>query len=386
MSGRSGAPTLTRSPTHLLMAYLAIFAVAFIASAALTPLARRLSLRWGVVAEPGGRRKHHGRTPKLGGLPLMGALLITTPVINRLLPTPPGTDERQLLTGVFWGTLVVFVGGLLDDWFELPAWLQFVIYIAGAGIAIWYKVFIERFTSPLPSDVLWEWGPMRFLFDYKDPLVIVQPFLIWLFTLFWIVGMINTVNFLDGLDGLATGVGTIAALMFAGHSYQIAQEITQQTGLHTSQYTVAAFPLALAGALLGFLPFNFAPARIFLGSAGAYLLGYQLATLAIISPAKIATALLVMAVPILDVAWQIIDRLRRRQSPLHGDRGHLHFRLSDGGLPTRWIVLGYYVVALAFGLVAIFASTPLVKLVILAVLGTAVLALLIWLSSRSDAV
>ncbi len=358
------------------MTYLIIFIVAFIASAALTPLARWLSLRWGVVAKPGGRRKHHGRIPKLGGLPLMGALLLATPVIYRLLPTQPGTDDRQLLTGIFWGTLIVFIGGLLDDWFDLPPWLQFVIYFAGASVAIWYEVFIERFTNPLPSGALWTTGPMAFLFIYDDPLVIVRPFLIWLLTLFWIVGMVNTVNFLDGLDGLAAGVGTIAAFMFAWHSYQIAQQ--------TGQYTVAAFPLALAGALLGFLPFNFAPARIFLGSAGAYVLGYQLATLAIISPAKIATALLVMAVPILDVAWQIIDRLRRKQSPLHGDRGHLHFRLSDGGLPTRRIVLGYYAVALAFGLVAIFAPTPLMKLIMFAVLGTAVFTLLIWLSAQAN--
>jgi UDP-GlcNAc:undecaprenyl-phosphate GlcNAc-1-phosphate transferase len=218
---------------------------------------------------------------------------------------------------------------------------------------------------------------MAFFFDYSEaPLVIVRPLLIWLITLFWIVGMLNTVNFLDGLDGLAAGVGAIAALMFAWHSYQIA--------LQTGQFTVAAFPLALAGALLGFLPFNFAPARIFLGSAGAYLLGYQLATLAIIAPAKIATALLVMAVPILDVAWQIIDRLRRGQSPLRGDRGHLHFRLSDGGLPTRRIVLGYYAVSLSFGLVAILAPTPLIKLVMLVVLATAVFLLFVRLSRQTD--
>ncbi|MEZ4641387.1 MAG: hypothetical protein R3E31_01375 [Chloroflexota bacterium] len=114
----------------------------------------------------------------------------------------------------------------------------------------------------------------------------------------------------------------------------------------------------------------------FLGS-GAYVLGYQLATLSILSPAKIATALLVLAVPILDVAWQIIDRLRRGQSPWRGDRGHLHFRLSDRGLPTRQIVVGYYLVTIAFGLVAIFAS-GLMKLVILGVLGTAVFTLLGW--------
>jgi UDP-GlcNAc:undecaprenyl-phosphate GlcNAc-1-phosphate transferase len=202
--------------------------------------------------------------------------------------------------------------------------------------------------------------------------VVIRPFLVWLPTVFWVVGMMNTVNWLDGLDGLAVGVGTIAAGMFAWHSFQIAEL--------TGQFTAVAFPLALAGALLGFLPFNFAPARIFLGSAGAYLLGYQLATLAIISPAKIATALLVLAVPILDVAWQIINRIRHGQNPFRGDRGHLHFRLSDGGLPTRRIVFGYYAAAGAFGLVAIFAPTPSVKLIMLLALGTAVMGLFIRLS------
>jgi UDP-GlcNAc:undecaprenyl-phosphate GlcNAc-1-phosphate transferase len=129
--------------------------------------------------------------------------------------------------------------------------------------------------------------------------------------------MINTVNFLDGLDGLAAGVGTIAMLLFTWHSMRL------------EQTTVPLFSLAMAGALIGFLLFNFAPAKIFLGS-GAWILGFNIATLSILSPAKISTALLVMAVPILDVAWQIGDRLRRGVGPYQGDRGHLHFRLSDG--------------------------------------------------------
>jgi UDP-GlcNAc:undecaprenyl-phosphate GlcNAc-1-phosphate transferase len=349
------------------MTYFAIFAVAFISSLALTPLARRLSLRWGVVARPGGRRQHEGVVPKLGGIPLLGALLLATAVSYTLLP-PPNPTDRGLLTGILLGTLVIFVGGLLDDWFDLPPWAQFLVYFAGTAVAMSFTVFIERFRNPLPTGTFWETGFLTLFFRSDASEVALLPWFVWIVTLFWIVGMLNTVNFLDGLDGLASGVGAIAALMFAGHSYQIA--------LWTGQYTVVAFPLALAGALLGFLPYNFAPAKIFLGSAGAYLIGYQLATLAIIAPAKIATALLVMAVPILDVAWQIVDRLRRGQSPLHGDRGHLHFRLSDGGLPTRRIVLGYYAVSLSFGLVAIFAPTPLIKLVMLLVLATAVFALL----------
>jgi UDP-GlcNAc:undecaprenyl-phosphate GlcNAc-1-phosphate transferase len=162
----------------------------------------------------------------------------------------------------------------------------------------------------------------------------------------------------------------VAALLFAWHSYSLGQT------------TVALFPLALAGALLGFLPWNYSPARLFLGTAGAYLLGYNLASLAILSPAKIATALLVLAVPILDGLWRVVDRLRRGRSPFRGDRGHLHFRLVDAGVPVRRIVVGYYAVAILFGLAAVTAPSPSAKLVLLVSLSVGVLALLAWLGAR----
>lgn len=197
----------------------------------------------------------------------------------------------------------------------------------------------------------------------------IRPLAI-VFSLFWVTGMINAVNWLDGLDGLATGVGVIAALVFAWHSY------TWQN------YAIAAFPLALAAALLGFLLFNSAPARIYLGSAGAYLLGFQLATLSIVSPAKIMTALLVLALPILDTAWRIFDRVRQGRSPFDGDRGHLHHLLFDRGVDVRLIVLGYYLFTIALGVVVLTLPTPGLKIATLGVLGTAVLLLLIWLSTH----
>ncbi len=144
------------------------------------------------------------------------------------------------------------------------------------------------------------------------------------------------------------------------------------------------FAVALAAALLGFLPFNFSPARLFLGSAGAWFLGYQMATLSILSPAKLSTALLVMAVPIIDVAWQIVSRIRHGRHPMRGDRGHLHFRLSDRGLPTARIVIGYYVVAILFGLVAVLVTSPLMKVAMLVGLAAAVFALLMRLSMRKE--
>jgi UDP-GlcNAc:undecaprenyl-phosphate/decaprenyl-phosphate GlcNAc-1-phosphate transferase len=330
--------------------YLVVFLAALATALALTPLAQRLSRRWHILARPGGRRQHHGLVPQFGGLPLWGAFLVGAALAYWLLP-PEGNDALRL-RGVLLGSAILFSGGLLDDRFDLPPRTNFLIQFLGVMVAVWHTVFIERFTDP-----------------FGEERVITSLLLVTLITAFWIVGMVNTVNMLDGLDGLAVGVGAIAAVLFAWHSYTL------------EQYEVALYPLALAGALLGFLPFNFSPARIFLGSAGAYFLGYSLATLSILAPAKIATALLVLAVPILDVAWQIVYRLRHGRSPFHGDRGHLHFRLADMGLPTPHIVLGYYGVALAFGSLALITS-GIIKLILLLLLGTVVIGLFFRLEAR----
>ena len=329
---------------------VSVFAAALVTAVLITPAARWLSFRWGITAAPGGRRRHTGHIPKLGGLPLFAAFIVGGLLAWALIP--PEGDDAVRLRGVLLGSLIMVVGGLIDDRWELTAVPQFFIQFAGAGVAMAHLIFIELFTNPLSGEI--EKLPFWFAL---------------LITLLWVVGMINAVNWLDGLDGLAAGVGGIAALLFAWHSYALGQT------------TVALFPLALAGGLVGFLLFNFYPARIFLGTAGAYFLAYNLATLAILSPAKIATALLVLAVPIVDGVWLAFDRLRQGRNPMQGDRGHLHFRLADRGWPVPLIVLGYYGAALLFGLAAIFA-TGLTKLILLAVWGAAVLGLLARLSWR----
>jgi UDP-GlcNAc:undecaprenyl-phosphate GlcNAc-1-phosphate transferase len=352
------------------MSYLLVFCGSLITALIVTPLARRLSFQLGILAEPGGRRQHQGQIPKLGGLAVFVAWAVGLLLIYGLYPPDQAADALRL-RGVIVGSLVMVAAGLIDDWRELPPWTQLAMQLVGAAIAVLHTVFIEVFTSPIGASPFWTTEPISWVFRLDGNLVWVWRPLAILFTVFWVVGMINAVNMLDGLDGLAAGVCTIAAVMFAWHSYRL------------GQVTVPLLPLALAGALVGFLPFNFSPARIFLGTAGAFLLGYQMATLSILSPAKLSTALLVMAVPILDVAWQIVDRLRRGKNPLQGDRGHLHFRLSDGGLPTRQIVLGYYLVAIFFGLIAIFAPSGLVKLILWFLVVLAVVIVLIWLSRRS---
>ena len=352
-----------------MLSYLAVFFLSFGVALAITPFVRRLGLHLNIVAVPGGRRQHPKPVPKLGGVVLFIAFLAGVGLTYWLFP--PSGDDALRLRGVVIGSVVIFLGGLLDDRFDLPPVIQFSIQFVGAAIAMSHIIFIEVFANPLPSAAFWSWPFWNGLFRVEGNLIWIWRPVALLGTSLWMVGIINTVNWLDGLDGLAAGVGTVAVLLFAWHSYRLDL---------AGQEAVAAFPLALAGALLGFLPFNFTPARIFLGTAGAYFLGYNLATMAILSPAKIATALLVLAIPILDSLWRVIDRLRQGRSPFRGDRGHLHFLLADAGWPTRAIVLGYYGITLLFGLVAIFA-TGFMKLVVLIGLGTAVLILFVRISN-----
>jgi UDP-N-acetylmuramyl pentapeptide phosphotransferase/UDP-N-acetylglucosamine-1-phosphate transferase len=153
-------------------------------------------------------------------------------------------------------------------------------------------------------------------------------------TTLWIVGMINSVNFIDGLDGLLAGVAVIAALTLAVNSLFF----------EPIQPVVALLCALLAGALLGFLPYNFHPARTFLGTGGVFAIGYALAVLSVIGTAKVAVALLVLGVPIIDTFWIIIRRVSARRSPFSADRGHFHHRLLDLGLSHRQAVLLIYLI------------------------------------------
>jgi UDP-GlcNAc:undecaprenyl-phosphate GlcNAc-1-phosphate transferase len=182
--------------------------------------------------------------------------------------------------------------------------------------------------------------------------------------------MINTVNFLDGLDGLASGVGAIVSAFLVIHM------------LREGQYSVALLPLALLGATLGLLLFNFHPARIFLGS-GSLILGYALATLGIAAGVKMALMLFMLSLPIVDVAWLMLSRLRAGESIGQADRRHLHYRLLDLGLSQRQVVLIYYAYCVVLGAAALLIDSRLLKLLTLVGLGAITLVLLAWLSRHT---
>jgi len=298
---------------------------------------------------------HEAPTPKLGGVALFVPFLIAVGLSLILYPPSvqpePDLSEPLRLAGLIIGSLIVFLVGVYDDKRELSPWPQLAVQFVAAGVAIYSGIVIHEIASPFGG------------------LVTFPPWFAIAFTLFWIMGMMNTINWLDGLDGLAAGITVIASLIFFAHSNRL------------GQVSIALLPLALAGCTLGFLPYNFYPARLFMGTSGALFLGFALGTLSIIGGAKAATALLVLGIPILDVAWQIVNRLRQRRSPLRGDRGHLHHRLLDMGISRRRVVLLFYLLCASFGGLALLLPPGLYKLYALLVLGV-VAATVLFLASR----
>ena len=339
--------------------YLLVFATSFGLAVLAAPVAGRLG-RWvGVVDHPGGRRRHEGMVSRLGGIAVFVAFIGAVGLTYQqgLLTVGYGPSDSLRLKGLLIGGAVALLVGLVDDRFDLPPLPQFSFQIALSLIALATLLWLERFTLPLFGMVelnRYPWGPWVYI-----PL-----------TVLWVAGMINTVNWLDGLDGLAAGVGAILCLVLAIHMHRAGQS------------SVALLPLALMGALVGFLPYNMAPASVFLGSAGAFFLGYALAGLGLIAGGRTATVLMVMGLPIVDVAWQIFDRARHHRSPVRGDRGHLHFRLRDLGLPKRTIVILYWGFCALFGLLALIVG-PWQKLAALIIVGLGVV-LVLALLSRED--
>jgi UDP-GlcNAc:undecaprenyl-phosphate/decaprenyl-phosphate GlcNAc-1-phosphate transferase len=333
------------------MTFFFAFVISFVLAAVATPLAGKLGARLGLVAVPGGRRRHAGTIPVTGGVGLFAGFFATA--LGLYFFGPLKSEHIRPITGVLVGTAFVFLVGLADDKYEFKPGPQLIAQIVAACIAIAFTVWIQEVTLPIFGKQIFPW------------------YLTYPLTIVWVVGMMNTVNLLDGLDGLASGVGAIAAILFAIHSYSV-----------WKQADTPLYSLALAGACLGFLVFNFHPARLFLGSAGAMTLGFALATLSILTPARVATALLVMAIPIADAAFQLFDRWRRGQSPGQGDRGHLHYRLMDIGLSQRQIVIGYWLFCAVFGALALLISARIYKLIAMGVLGLMVVGVLVALSRK----
>lgn len=339
------------------LAFIIVFALALSTSLLLAPIAIWLARRFGITAKHGGRHTTEGdarRVPKLGAIVLYCGFVCAA-LASQLLPVPR-LDSYEIirLIGLLLGGTVIFIFGILDDIFDLSPLPQFVGQFIAAAFAILFQIFIEYFNNPLTGEQTAPW-----------------PFFVTVtISLVWLMFMMNTMNWLDGLDGLAGGVAFIGgAMLFINSAFRV----------EPAQTSVSLLHLALMGVSLGFLFYNFYPARIFMGG-GAPMLGYMLGVLAIIGGAKMATILLVMGLPLMDAVWQILNRLRKGQSPFSGDRGHLHFRLLDKGFSQRQIVLGYYVFCTFFGVLTLVTSSRLFKFIALGALGLLVVGGIVFLA------
>jgi UDP-GlcNAc:undecaprenyl-phosphate GlcNAc-1-phosphate transferase len=314
----------------ILIAFLAAAALSFV----LTPIVRTRAIRLGVVDRPNHRRVNLRPVPRGGGLAMGSAFLIVAVVMViandrlRLVGSPTDLHPGELIA-LLGGSAVAVLLGALDDWFDLRARWQMLGQLGLAMAAIWLGVEIASVNNPITS------GLQRF----------GEPFAAG-FTLLWIVGMINSVNFIDGLDGLSSGIGLIAAITLGVLS------LTSQV----DQPFVAVLCFALAGSLLGFLRWNFHPATVFPGSSGTTFVGFALAVLSILGSAKVAVALLVLGVPIIDAFWIIVRRLHAGRSPFAPDRGHLHHRLLDLGLSHRQTVMLIYAICVGLGVLSLVLS------------------------------
>jgi UDP-GlcNAc:undecaprenyl-phosphate GlcNAc-1-phosphate transferase len=305
------------------------FVVAAAASALATPMVARLALALGVIDRPNERKvSRRPNIPLLGGVAVALGFLTGLAVAILLAPDDPDIGPR-LGALVVGGTLVLGIGALDDRW-GLAALPKLLVQLAAAAVAIDAGFRIDHLTDPVTLTT-WHFA----------------PWLVWTITTLWIVVVTNSINLIDGIDGLCTGVSAIIGATLTVIALQ---------GGHLPGLMIG---VALVGALLGFLPFNFPPARIFVGDTGALFIGYVLSLLALegyqrVTVITFIVPLLALAVPLIDTGLSVLRRLRRRQHILRADRQHIHHRLLyeyEGS--HRQAALSIYFLTACFCIIAV---------------------------------
>ncbi len=311
-----------------LIAVLVAAAVACI----LTPLVRRFAESRGIVAHPGGRRVHARPTPLSGGLAMYVAFIVSIAVI--LLISDKVNLSRQAIGLLVGGTLVAIVG-VIDDKYELPGWMQAGSILVAGLILCLFGVRIYAITSPIYVNFgLW-----------SIPV-----------TLIWVLMVTKAVDCMDGLDGLAAGISAIAAATLMVMAAQF-----------PARQMSAVMAAALFGAALGFLRYNYPPAKVFMGTIGAQFLGFTLAGISILGTMKItamlavAVPVLVLAVPLFDTTFVVLRRAASGKSIGEADTTHLHHRLVKKGLSHRQVIWCIYTLAIVSCAIAYFIFLHLSK-------------------------
>lgn len=330
--------------------------LAFVGSVLATDIARVVATRARIVDVPNAPRKIHAApVPLLGGVGLfVGFALATTVVLVASHHFVTGEMTPWHIVGVLLGGFLLVLGGVLDDRYNLRPRVAFVFPLLAALVATVAGIGVEKVTNPFGG----------------DPFVLAAGASAAL-TFVWLLCTTYTVKLLDGIDGLAGTVPFVAMLTMA--ALALSERFWQPD--------VALLALIGAAATLGFLAWNMYPARIFLGEGGSTFLGFLVGALAVISGGKLATALLVLGIPALDVAFVILRRLRRGQHPATGDSDHLHHLLLKRGYTQRQVVALYAVLALLFGSTTLLL-TSWQKLIALAIVFVLALTLVWRLGSK----
>jgi len=324
-----------------------VLVVAFIISFLLTPLVRKLAIKLKAIDVPTEERRVHTKPiPRLGGLAIVLGFAISL-ALHFIMEIRSGDIveynllfQKQLI-GLSLGVLIIEIAGVWDDIKPIRAWTKLLFQIAAAAVVVGFGVRVDFITIPFIDKYI-------FFGNFAIPL-----------TMIWIVGITNAINFIDGLDGLAAGTASISSLSLLFIS------------IFWSDSQLIFLTAALAGATLGFLPFNFNPAKIFMGEAGSAFLGFTLGTISIMGMIKsyttlaIVIPLVVLGLPIFDTAFAIIRRLSKGQSPMTADRGHLHHRLVDSGLTQKQAVLILYAISAFLGISGLLMVRGMWKLIIL---------------------
>lgn len=333
---------------------LIAFILAAITSAIITPISIKLAHKVGAIDEPKDERKIHVKAmPRLGGFSFIVGFFVA--VIYSLATSAIATTVN--LWGVFLGLAIVAVIGFLDDVYHIKPWQKLLGQVIAAILVIISGLRICYINIPFLT-----------LYGLNDILSVIVTF-------FWIIGVTNALNLIDGLDGLASGVSAISAL-----------SLTVVFILNGAGELPILLMVALLGGLMGFLPFNFNPAKTFMGDMGSNFLGFILATVSMLGMAKtyalmtIIVPVVILGLPIFDTLFAMTRRILRHQSIMQADRGHIHHRLIDAGLSQRQAVLVLYGVTALLGILAvIILESDIWKILIL----IAILALLSVIGSRS---
>jgi UDP-GlcNAc:undecaprenyl-phosphate GlcNAc-1-phosphate transferase len=342
-------------------------AVSFIIAAVSVPPIIFFAKKFNIIDDP--RKNKHPKVIHTYPIPRAGG---TSPYIAILLTSVAFLPLDKHLVGILFGASLVTITGIVDDKYNLNPYKRLIIQFLAAAFPIAAGIGIAYANNPFGTGVINLSYP-RYVFD-----LLGKTRSLWilsdLFALFWIVFLMNILNMgAKGVDGQLPGVVVIAATTIAVLSLKYSADVTQ--------WPVIILASIVAGAYLGFLPWNFYPQKIMPGFSGSTLAGYTLAVLSILSTAKVGTLMVVLGVPLIDTGYTIVRRVSQGKSPVWGDRKHLHHKLLDYGFSKRSVSYLYWIATASLGFIAINlnASNKLYTIV-----GVTILigGLLLWFTYR----